>query len=579
MKDMIEGDEEKLEEVVVDVPKKSKIAHLKHRTKFHISNLLRTKKRKIIAAVVGFILILVILFAIPFTRYGILGLVVKKDVTITIVDSKTKQPVSNALVKIGSVSKQTDKDGVVKLSAVPVGQGGVEVTKQYYQTYDHSYTVPVLFNPESPKYEIVATGRQVTVNVVDKITGGTLADVVIASSQTKATTNADGTTALILSPKDEIQKAILTKSGYNTQNVDVKVTQGAVNNYTLTPAGSIYYLSKATGTINVMKSNLDGTNPVVFAAGTGQEDDNNTSLLSARDWQYSALTATRENNQEGLYLVDSAKGDLSVIDQGDASFTAIGWSGHNFIYTVYRNGGNYWDDKKQALKSFNADTRKITTIDETSGSGTTSYNALYQYFGSVYILENEIVYLKGWGHGYYSDLGPDQATLLISANPGTGSKKTVKSFSADLSVQAKLYEPQSIYLRVQSGSDPATFYEYEGGAVKTVTDTNDSKFNESYTTFLVSPSGNKTLWYEPRDGKNTIFIGDQNGANAKTIATLSDYTPYGWFGQNDEYILLSKNGSELYIASASGNITSPLKVTDYHKSRTYPGYGYGYGGL
>ena len=100
---------------MVDSPKKSKVTHLKYQTKFHIPNLLRTKKRKIIAIIIGFILILVIFLTIPFTRYAILGLVVKKDVTITVIDSTTKQPVSNALVRIGSIPKQTDKNGVAKL--------------------------------------------------------------------------------------------------------------------------------------------------------------------------------------------------------------------------------------------------------------------------------------------------------------------------------------------------------------------------------------------------------------------------------------------------------------------------------
>jgi hypothetical protein len=580
MSKTIKDEEGNGEEVTANEPAKSKIAYLKHKTKFHLSNLLRTKKRKIFAAIIGFILILVILFAIPFTRYGVLGSIVKKEVTITVVDSKTKQPVSNALVKIGKVSKQTDKNGVVKLGSVPVGQSGIEVTKQYYKAYTHSYTVPVLFKPESPKYEIVATGRQVNINVVNKITGKSLEDVVISSSQTKATTQSDGTAHLILAPAPDTQKATLTKQGYNTVDVELKVSVGAVNTYSLTPAGSIYYLSKATGTINVMKSNLDGTNPVVAVAGTGQEADNDTSLLSARDWQYSALIATRTDNKQSIYLVDSLKGDLSIIDQGDASFSSIGWSGHNFIYMVYRNGSNVWDSNRQLLKSFNADTRKISVIDQTAASGSNVYDAQYQNMGSVYILDGEVVYLKSWSYGYYNNLGEDKTTVLQSADPGSATKKTVKSFPVNQYVSTKLYKPQSLYVRVGSlnGNDPATFYEYENGSIKVVDDTSDSKFNEAYTTFLVSPSGKKTLWYEPRDGKNTVFVGDENGDNAQLIASLSDYTPYGWYGSNDEYILMSKNGSELYVASASGVAGAPLKVTDYHKSRTYPGYGYGYGG-
>jgi len=584
MSKKIDGDKEELEEIpeeiVQDVEDIQEAPDVKLKPKSRLGRLLRTKKRKALAIVVGLILILAILFAIPFTRYAVLGLVVKKDVTITIVDSKTKQPVSNASVQIGTVSKQTDKNGVVKLEKVPAGQSGVVVSKQYYKTYDHAYTVPVIFAPESPTYEVVATGRQVSIEITDKITGKAIDDAVISSGETKATTGTDGKTDLILSPDKELQTATLTKSGYNTQDVEVKVTNGAVNTYTLTPSGSIFYLSKSTGTINVMKSHLDGTNAVVFAPGTGQEESTNTSLLSARDWKYSALLATRENNKQGIYLVDSAKGDLSVIDQGNASFSSVGWSGHNFIYIVYRNTNNYWDANRQAVKSFNADTRKITTIDETSGSGASSYDAQYQGFSNVYIMGNEVVYAKSWYYSGYNNLGADKTTLLISADPSNGNKKTIKSFAVGLGVSLKLYEPKGIYLRVSTASnDPSVFYEYEEGSIKTVTDTSDAKFNESYTTFLISPSGKQTLWYEARDGKNSLFIGDDSGKNARTITTLSDYAPYGWYGDDDQYILLTKNGSELYIAAAEGEITNPLKVTDYHKGTSYIGYGSGYGGL
>src|SRR5204862_142449 len=138
--------------------------------------------------------------------------------------------------------------------------------------------------------------------------------------------------------------------------------------------GSIYYLSKATGKINVMKANLDGTGATVIVQGTGQESDYGTSLLSARDWKYSALLAKRTGNKERLYLLNSSNDNLSVMDEGNATFQIVGWSGHNFIYIVNRTTTNYWDNKRQALKSYDAETGNIVTIDETSGSGTSSYD-------------------------------------------------------------------------------------------------------------------------------------------------------------------------------------------------------------
>lgn len=552
----------------------------KSKTGLRLRSLVSTKKRKIITILSAMLLLLVLIFAIPTTRYFVSSSFIKKEVTITIIDASTKRPVSNATIALGNNVTQSDKNGVVKIQSVPVGEQTLKVSKQYYTDSQQSYTVPILSKPNSLTIEIIATGRQVLVSVMNKISGAPLSDVVISSSDTKATTNSEGTATIILPPKNVSQKATLVRTGYNSLDVELRV-DGVTNNINaMTPSGSIYFLSKATGNINVVKSNIDGTNATIAVAATGQEGDDETSLLSSRDWQYSALLATRTDNKQRLYLIDATKGDFVVMDEGNATFELVGWSGHNFIYMVYRNTGNSWDDKRQVLKSFDAETRKITVLDTTAGSGTSVYDNAYEVMTSVYILKDELVYLKYWSLGSYTREDANRVTSLYSISPTGGSKKTVKTFPNN-STNLKLYEPQGIYIRVYSYNNPSTFYEYENKSIKSV-DTNDNQFNSFYPTFLVSPSGNKTLWYEPRDGKNTILIGNLEGKESKVIGTLSEYTPYGWYGENDQYILLTKKGSELYIADASRvigeNGYTPLKVTDYHKTRSFAGYGYGYGG-
>jgi hypothetical protein len=557
--------------------------------RFSVRRILRTRKRKIIAAVIALALIIATVLAIPSSRYFLLGWIVKKDVTITIIDATTKRPISDAVVSLGDVSAHSDKNGVAALKAVRVGEFTLKVAKSYYATLSQNYTVPVMTSPKSLKLSLVATGRQVNVSITNKISGDPVDGVVISASGTSATTNSEGTALIILPASDKPIDATLTKTGYNTSKVSINANAVDANNaYTVTPAGSIYYLSKATGIINVMKANLDGTGATVVVQGTGQESDSSTSLISSRDWKYSALKAKRTDNKDRLYLVDSSTDKLSVIDEGDASFGIIGWADHNFIYTVYRNTAHYWDNKRQAIKSYNADTGKLTTLDETSGSGSYDYDAQYSSFGKVYILNNEVIYSVLWYFGgmyYYSD--PHKNDVIMSADVSKGTKKTIKQFAVPapytsyLGIDMQLYKPQEILIRTQTGSNDSVFYSYEDSIVKSVSDMNDDKFYSGYPTFLVSPTGNKTFWYELRDGKNTLFIGDQNADNANTIGTLSDYTPYGWYGDNDGYILFTKKGSELYIASANkpiSNSNPPLKVTDYQKTQTYPGYGSGYGG-
>ncbi|HXY18185.1 MAG TPA: hypothetical protein VEH48_02070, partial [Candidatus Nitrosopolaris sp.] len=55
------------------------------------------------------------------------------------------------------------------------------------------------------------------------------------------------------------------------------------------------------------------------------------------------------------------------------------------------------------------------------------------------------------------------------------------------------------------------------------------------------------------------ILGDSTGDNQKTVQNLSDYSAAGWYTNN--YLLLSKNGSELYISDLKGD--TPIKITDY----------------
>ena len=568
-------------DLVSDEVNKNAVTRLGNKTKHHIGGLFRTKRRRIITIIAISIAMVVIAFAVPYTRYAILAPVIKKDVSITIVDSKTKQPVSNASVVLGSVTAQSDKNGKISFSKAPVGQFTVKVSKQYYKDSELIYTVPILSSPQSLTLELTATGRQVEITVTNKISGALLSDVVVAADGTKATTNSKGVATIILSPKDKIWKATLSKEGYNLSDVELTIDDVTSNSFAITQTGSIYFLSKATGKINVMKSNIDGAGSSVAIEGTGQESDYETSLLSSRDWKYSVLSATRNDNKQRLYIIDSEKEGFDILDEGNATFELVGWSGHNFIYTVTRNTGNPWDSKRQVLKSFNAEAKKISVLDETFGSGTSQSNNAYEVLTSVYIMKDEIVYLKYWSIGYYTQYDAARQVTLSTVSPTGGSKKTIKSFPNN-SVNTKLYEPQGLYVRVTDENSPSVFYEYEEKTIRTVTDTNDNQFNSFYPTFLVSPTGTQTIWYEPRDGKNTVFIGDAEGKNAKTIGSLSEFTPYGWYGENDQYILLTKDGSELFISDANKvigeNNYQPIKVTDYHKTRIYAGYGYGYGG-
>jgi hypothetical protein len=543
----------------------------------------RPRNRYIVLGI--FVALLAAIYFVPIARSNVAGLVVKAPVTVQVLDSKTSKAVSGATVSLAGKSAQTDATGKAKLQ-VNAGSKTLKVTKKYYGGVTKSELVKVWAGTNSFKASLVPLGRQVSVLVVNKITGKPVSGATVKAGSADAKTDKNGKATLVISSDATTQAATVSLANYN--DLKVTVTAGgtaAQNTFSVTPAGKLYFLSNLSGKIDVVKTNLDGTDRQTVLAGTGSEDRYSTSLLASRDWKYLALLSKRSGATASVYLIDTTNGDkLTTIDQGDANFSLVGWSGDRFVYQVTRNTVQNWQPNKQALKSFDPANGQSTLLDQTTAAGSGDYDFIGNSFGSPYLMGSQVVYLKNWSSSYTlrTQISSKQVELNAINADGSG-HKILKTFSEDpagltsyLSASAQLYEPDGLYIDFQNGVKDV-FYQYEAGKVTEATDvTADTFYNTSYPTYLISPSGNSTFWGDQRDGKTTLSTGDDDAKNSKQIAALSDYKTYGWF--TDDYLLVSKNSSELYVMGAVGG--TPLKVTDYYKPAiNYNGYGGGYGGL
>jgi hypothetical protein len=532
------------------------------------------------------LLLVIILAAVPISRYAVAGTVVKKDLTIKVLDSGFHTPVSGAMVILGSHTAQTDSNGQATLHKVKAGRYSLTISKKYYQDKTINVSSPVIGKPNLPDTQIVATGRQVKVTVTNLVNKSVLDNVSIKVAGTTAKTDQTGTALIVLPAGIAEQKALLSADGYNDATVTIKVSNDQVvnNNLAMTPSGKVYFLSKLSGKIDVVKTNLDGTGRQTILAGTGKEDDRNTVLLASRDWKYLALLSRRAGTNASLYLINTADDSNTVMDSGSADFNLVGWSGNNFIYTVNHTDIQLWQAGRQSLKSYNAPAKKVQLLDQTTATGTSSSDYVTEQLGSVYAYEDQIYYDKDWQGAYYAGSLQNKQATFNSVKPDGSGKKAIKSFAPAegtyntyLSIDERVKSPDVIALHFYDGAKD-NYYIYTNGQVKDDPQgSSDTFFSAAYPTYLQSPSGSKTFWSEPRDGKNTLFIGDENGQSSKQIASLSDYNTYGWF--TDDYLLVSKNSSELYILDNNAKQTA-VKISDYHKpALTFPGYGGGYGGF
>lgn len=525
---------------------------------------------------ISFSVVIIAVLALPVTRYAVLGLVIKHDVVFTVTDSKTNAPVSNALITLRGKATKTDAYGKATIKA-PYGKANLSVAKQYFET--HSLNLLIGFKShQTSKIPLVATGRQVPISVVDLVTGKPLADAQITILDTTAKTDQKGQTSIVLPTATSSVAATVTLNGYNTASTSVQVTDLAVaaNTISLTPTGRLYLLSNLSGKIDVIKTNLDGSDRQTVLAGTGKEDPNTTSLLASRDWRFLVLKAQRDTAQAALYLIDTTTDKVTNFDSGNTNFNLIGWYGHNFLYDAVRNTVPTSQSGHEALKSYNVDNAQLNLLDQNLAEGTAASYA-YQGFYNFYIINDLITYNTQWYAFGSFDLTGKTATIR-GIQLGSQSRKDYQALAASSVgyIQAALYQPQGLYYSVYSYADnKATYYAFDGQTA-TVASLDQTTFNRAYPTYLLSPSGNKTFWTELRDGKNTLFVGGPNADGSKQIASLSDYSPYGWF--SDNYLLVSKNNSGLYIIPVDGltGTQQPTKIIDYYRpAQTYNGYGYG----
>ncbi len=542
------------------------------------------KKISIPASVAVFLLVF---FAIPFTRYSALGLFLKQDFSVVVVDSQTGKPVSAAQVSLRGQTASTDGEGKAAVR-VPVGGGKLTVTKNYYNTFSRNVVV-TLSKPDELSVRLKATGRLVPVSVTNNISHQPVANALLSAGQSQAKTDDKGQATLVVPVGAEELKGTLSGDGYNKADITVKATteEDKANKFGLTPTGKIYFLSNQSGKIDVISSDLDGKNRETVLAGTGKEKKGETSLLATRDWKYLALKSRRDGGDyDKLFLISTSDGKTVTMDEGEATFSLVGWEDHNFAYTVNREKVTIWTAKKQALKSFNAETKKLTTLDQTAAEGKANDYA-YESYGDTTVINGKLLFVKGWNQDSYKSRLKGKSLTLNSISFGGGDKKVIKSFPVASNatyayLEQRLTAYEQFHLYFYNGEE-GSFYQFKDGQVTTLSNFESDDFYDLDTaaTYLESPSKKKYFWNESRDGKLAFFAGDPQSKDPEQIMTLDGgYQVYGWF--TDDYVLLSKDGSELFIAPSSGLGAGGelFKVTDYYKPiYNYYGYGGGYGGI
>lgn len=534
------------------------------------------QKRSVLLPV-GVVVVVVLLLAIPAVRFMALGWIWHRDVTIAVVDSRSGSAISGAQVVIGSRTVTTGGNGTAMFASIPIGEQTATVTKKFYTSASQKVTVDI-FSADKTAIKVAATGTITTLEVRDRLTDAPVANAVLASGGTTlGRTNDAGTVQAVIPNGKKEAPVTVTVPGYN-------VLQATITSETrmlqLIPSGSLYFLDRQDGKINVVKTNLDGSDRKVVVPGTGNESDKTTYLSVSKDWKFAVLRAKRAPNKpEALYVVTAKDDKLAVIDDGTVQFTPIGWSGQYFVYQSMRTGADQWRERTTQLKSYNAETGKTVVLDENASELTsTENNALYEAVGGYYLTDTLVSYTKVWTALGDKTLPKDgKQSAIMTVKPDGSEHKSVKSFPAQdiMTITAKSAQPGTVYYRIQPSADnaPYSYGELTSGAYRDAVNTAaiDSKTHPRY---LSSPDGSRTLWAEEAAESVTLYSGNGSGDEKKEIRPKSLYRPYAWL-TNDRVIVW--RGGDLYVTTLTqlAKDAEPLKVGGFYRPTDQIGYGYG----
>ncbi|MFO0920780.1 MAG: hypothetical protein U0451_03855, partial [Candidatus Saccharimonadales bacterium] len=231
-----------------------------------------SKKKITIPATV--LLLVVVTFLVPYSRYKILGIFIEKSVIVNVYDEQNGKPVSEALVEIDGKTAKTDGNGNIKIDSVSVGERQLKITKKYYDDFTTTKLIQIK-NQNNFDARIRANGRQVSVTVKSLINDTPIVGASITSGEVNAITDDNGSVVLVFPPESQKQEVVIKANKHNPQNAQIIVTEEYTNenNIKLTPEGKIYFNSKQSGKLDLVQTNLDGTDRKTIVEGTGKEDD------------------------------------------------------------------------------------------------------------------------------------------------------------------------------------------------------------------------------------------------------------------------------------------------------------------
>lgn len=539
--DTIEGEEllaavdERIEQSIAEHAPKSKIQKLKDLFIRWWQN------RKIrYATIVGGVVLLCLLFAIPISRYFILNRVgVRASATLTIRDQSTSQPLKNVQIKLANQTATTDAEGKVTIRHLTLGRTKLVIQKRAFAEQTKTITLGWGSNPLG-NLELTPIGTQYSYVLTDWLSGKPIAKAQATSGEFDAVSDADGKLVLTVDAgKDSPTTAKIKADHYRAETVTLDPNHKEATKVQLVSDRKQPFVSKRSGKYDLYAIDIDGKNETLILKGTGYEQPS-IGLVAHPVDEVAALVSTRENvrNKDGFLL-----STLTLVDLGDNSTVTIaqserlqvlGWSGNHLVFAQVIAGASGGNPKRQRLFAYD-----YKTQDKKELASSNSFNDLMMIGNDVYFAPST-AFSPGATGGLYKIRadGSSQQTIL--------NKEVWNIFRTDFN-----------RLDLAVGQE---WYSHMIGESKATKQTS-APTNMQSRGYVDSPDAKQSLWIEERDGKGTLLLRDIEQKSDKVLRAQSGLSgPVRWLDDHTlVYRIHNTNETADYALSIDGGDAKKIR--------------------
>lgn len=497
-------------------------------------------KRLRYGTLIGLVLLVIIAMFVPVTRYGILNTAgVRVSSSMTVVDSITGLPLKNIPVKIQGQEQKSDEEGYVSFSKLKQGKTNIVIDKRGYALLDKNITLGWGSNPIGEQ-SITATGSQYTFLLVDWLSGQPVKNAEATSGEDVAQSDEEGRIILTVGELSSETTADISAEGYRKETFNLDELNQGETIIKMVVAKKHTFVSNRSGEYDLYKIDVDGTNEEVLLPASSKEREV-PFVLSHPTKVVVAYISSRDGDVnsgnfvlDGLFIIDAINGETYKVTRSE-QIQLIGWSDNKLIYVAVIEGVSAGNSQRSKLISYDLDTKERVEL------------ASSNYFNDVKLI-NKTVYFAVSSYAV-----PQSQAKLFSIDTDGKNKKTL--------VEEQVWSIiRKDYTNLQFSAVDLRWYEQEiSGEVKKLDVAPVTRTSRSYS---VSPSGEKAVWVDIRDGKGVLLLYDTVQKTESVILTKSGLgSPVEWLNNSTlVYRISTVQETADYVFSIEG--TESKKIAD-----------------